>query len=162
MAQPQLEKVYDPNRVEDKWYQHWLDQNYFHVEPDPQKEPYTVVIPPPNITGMLTMGHVLNNTIQDILIRKARMEGKQACWIPGTDHASIATETKVVDMLMDQGIKKDSLSRKEFVDHAWQWKEKYGDMIIQQLKKLGCSCDWERERFTMDDGYTRAVLEALV
>ena len=162
MAQPQLEKVYDPNRVEDKWYQHWLDQNYFHVEPDPQKEPYTVVIPPPNITGMLTMGHVLNNTIQDILIRKARMEGKQACWIPGTDHASIATETKVVDMLMDQGIKKDSLSRKEFVDHAWQWKEKYGDMIIQQLKKLGCSCDWERERFTMDDGYTRAVMEAFV
>ena len=126
MAQPQLEKVYDPNWVEDKWYQHWLDQNYFHVEPDPQKEPYTVVIPPPNITGMLTMGHVLNNTIQDILIRKARMEGKQACWIPGTDHASIATETKVVDMLMDQGIKKDSLSRKEFVDHAWQWKDKYG------------------------------------
>ena len=162
MAQPQLEKVYDPNRVEDKWYQHWLDQNYFHVEPDPQKKPYTVVIPPPNITGMLTMGHVLNNTIQDILIRKARMEGKQACWIPGTDHASIATETKVVDMLMDQGIKKDTLSRKEFVDHAWQWKEKYGDMIIQQLKKLGCSCDWERERFTMDDGYTRAVMEAFV
>lgn len=162
MAQPQLEKVYDPNRVEDKWYLHWLDQNYFHVEPDPQKKPYTVVIPPPNITGMLTMGHVLNNTIQDILIRKARMEGKQACWIPGTDHASIATETKVVEMLMDQGIKKDSLSRKEFVDHAWEWKEKYGDMIIQQLKKLGCSCDWERERFTMDDGYTRAVIEAFV
>jgi len=162
MAQPQLEKVYDPSRVEDKWYQHWLDQNYFHVEPDPQKKPYTVVIPPPNVTGMLTMGHVLNNTIQDILIRKARMEGKQACWIPGTDHASIATETKVVDMLMNQGIKKDSLSRKEFVDHAWQWKEKYGDMIIQQLKKLGCSCDWERERFTMDDGYTHAVMEAFV
>jgi len=162
MAQPQLEKVYDPNRVEDKWYQHWLDQNYFHVEPDPQKIPYTVVIPPPNITGMLTMGHVLNNTIQDILIRKARMEGKQACWIPGTDHASIATEKKVVDMLMDQGIKKDSLSRKEFVDQAWQWKEKYGDMIIQQLKKLGCSCDWERERFTMDDGYNRAVMQAFV
>ena len=162
MAQPQLEKVYDPNRVEDKWYQHWLDQNYFHVEPNPQKKPYTVVIPPPNITGMLTMGHVLNNTIQDILIRKARMQGKQACWIPGTDHASIATETKVVDMLMEQGIKKDSLSREEFIDHAWKWKEKYGGLIIQQLKKLGCSCDWERERFTMDDGYTRAVLEAFV
>ncbi|SVB06691.1 uncharacterized protein METZ01_LOCUS159545, partial [marine metagenome] len=162
MAQPQLEKVYDPNRVEDKWYQHWLDQNYFHVEPNPQKKPYTVVIPPPNITGMLTMGHVLNNTIQDILIRKARMQGKQACWIPGTDHASIATETKVVDMLMDQGIKKDSLSREQFLDHAWKWKEKYGGLIIQQLKKLGCSCDWERERFTMDDGYTRAVLEAFV
>ena len=109
MAQPQLEKVYDPNRVEDKWYQHWLDQNYFHVEPNTQKKPYTVVIPPPNVTGMLTMGHVLNNTIQDILIRKARMQGKQACWIPGTDHASIATETKVVNMLMDKGIKKDSL-----------------------------------------------------
>ncbi len=162
MAQPQLEKVYDPNRVEDKWYQHWLDQNYFHVEPNPQKKPYTVVIPPPNITGMLTMGHVLNNTIQDILIRKARMQGKQACWIPGTDHASIATETKVVDMLMDQGIKKDSLSREQFLDHAWKWKEKYGGLIIQQLKKLGCSCDWERERFTMDDGYSRAVLEAFV
>ena len=114
MAQPQLEKVYDPNRVEDKWYQHWLDQNYFHVEPNTQKKPYTVVIPPPNVTGMLTMGHVLNNTIQDILIRKARMQGKQACWIPGTDHASIATETKVVEMIMDQGIKKDSLSRVEF------------------------------------------------
>ena len=162
MAQPQLEKVYDPNRVEDKWYQHWLDQNYFHVEPNPQKKPYTVVIPPPNITGMLTMGHVLNNTIQDILIRKARMQGKQACWIPGTDHASIATETKVVDMLMDQGIKKDSLSREQFLDHAWKWKEKYGGLIIKQLKKLGCSCDWEREKFTMDDGYTRAVLEAFV
>ena len=115
MSQTQLEKVYDPNRVEDKWYRHWLDQKYFHVEPDSKKIPYTVVIPPPNITGMLTMGHVLNNTIQDILIRKARMEGKQACWIPGTDHASIATETKVVDLLMDQGIEKDSLSRKEFL-----------------------------------------------
>ena len=139
-----------------------MDNNYFHSKPDSNKEPYTIVIPPPNVTGMLTMGHVLNNTIQDILIRKARMEGKEACWIPGTDHASIATETKVVQMLEDKGIKKESLSRDEFLKYSWEWKEKYGGIIIQQLKRLGCSCDWGRERFTMDDNYNNAVLEAFV
>ncbi len=158
----QLEKVYNPAKIEDKWYQHWLDNNYFHAEVNPDKTPYTIVIPPPNVTGMLTMGHVLNNTIQDILIRKARMEGKEACWIPGTDHASIATEGKVVKMLKEQGIDKSTLTRAEFLEHAWKWKEEYGGIIIQQLKKLGCSCDWERERFTMDAGYSRAVLAAFV
>ena len=158
----QLEKVYTPSAIEDKWYQHWLDNGYFHAEVNPDKEPYTIVIPPPNVTGMLTMGHVLNNTIQDILIRKARMAGKEACWIPGTDHASIATEGQVVKMLKEQGIDKNSLTREEFLEHAWEWKEKYGGIIIKQLKKLGCSCDWERERFTMDEGYSKAVLSAFV
>jgi len=158
----QLDKVYSPAAIEDKWYQYWLDKDYFHAELNSDKQPYTIVIPPPNVTGMLTMGHVLNNTIQDILIRKARMEGKEACWIPGTDHASIATEGKVVQMLKESGIEKNSLSREEFLDHAWEWKEKYGGIIFQQLKKLGCSCDWERERFTMDEGYSKAVLSAFV
>ncbi|NOZ04020.1 MAG: valine--tRNA ligase [FCB group bacterium] len=157
-----LGKVYDPTEIEDRWYDYWLKKNYFHAEADTGKVPYTIVIPPPNVTGMLTMGHVLNNTIQDILIRKARMEGKEACWIPGTDHASIATEAKVVKMLAEKGIRKEDLSRNEFLKHAWAWKEKYGGIIINQLKKLGCSCDWERERFTMDEGYSRAVLEAFV
>ena len=150
MSTSQLDKVYNSINIEDKWYQYWMENNYFHSNPDPDKEPYTIVIPPPNVTGILTMGHVLNNTIQDILIRKARMEGKEACWIPGTDHASIATETKVVEMLEDKGIKKESLSRDEFLKYSWEWKEKYGGIIIQQLKRLGCSCDWDRERFTMD------------
>ena len=162
MSAPALEKIYNPIKVEARWYQYWLDKNYFHADTASDKEPYTIVIPPPNVTGMLTMGHVLNNTIQDILIRKARMEGKEACWIPGTDHASIATEAKVVKMLEEQGINKNDLSREEFLGYAWQWKEKYGGIIIQQLKKLGCSCDWERERFTMDEGYSRAVLTAFV
>ena len=162
MSTSKLDKVYNPVSIEDKWYKYWLDNNYFYSKPDSNKEPYTIVIPPPNVTGMLTMGHVLNNTIQDILIRKARMEGKEACWIPGTDHASIATETKVVQMLEDKGIKKESLSRDEFLKYSWEWKEKYGGIIIQQLKRLGCSCDWGRERFTMDDNYNNAVLEAFV
>ena len=157
-----MDKVFKPAEVEDYWYQIWGKKNYFHGEPNPQKTPFTIVIPPPNVTGMLTMGHVLNNTIQDILIRKARMEGKEVCWIPGTDHASIATEGKVVEMLKEQGVDKHSLSRDEFLKHAWGWKGKYGGIIIQQLKKLGCSCDWERERFTMDGGYTKAVLSAFV
>lgn len=161
MTKP-LEKVYDPRQVEDRWYRHWLDKQYFHSTPDPEKKPYTILIPPPNVTGMLTMGHVLNNTMQDILIRKARMEVREACWIPGTDHASIATEAKVVKMLQDKGIDKHRLSRDEFLKHAWEWKTKFGGIIIQQLKKLGCSCDWERERFTMDEGYSRAVLAAFV
>ena len=162
MSTSKLDKVYNPVNIEEKWYQYWLENNYFKSKPDPNKEPYTIVIPPPNVTGMLTMGHVLNNTIQDILIRKARMEGKEACWIPGTDHASIATEAKVVQMLQDKGIKKESLSRDEFLKYSWEWKEKYGGIIIQQLKRLGCSCDWDRERFTMDDDYTNSVLEAFV
>ena len=157
-----LEKAYNPANVEDKWYDHWTEQGYFHADESSEKEPYTIVIPPPNVTGMLTVGHVLNNTIQDILIRKARMEGKEACWVPGTDHASIATESKVVAMLQEKGIKKSDLSREEFLEYAWQWKEKYGGIIIRQLKKLGASCDWERERFTMDDAYTKAVLSAFV
>ena len=157
-----MDKVFKPAEVEDYWYQIWGKKNYFHGEPNPQKTPFTIVIPPPNVTGMLTMGHVLNNTIQDILVRKARMEGKEVCWIPGTDHASIATEGKVVEMLKEQGVDKHSLSRDEFLKHAWGWKRKYGGIIIQQLKKLGCSCDWERERFTMDEGYTKAVLSAFV
>ena len=157
-----MDKVFKPAEVEDHWYQSWEEKNYFHSKPDPRKTPFTIVIPPPNVTGMLTMVHVLNHTIQDILIRKARMEGKEVCWIPGTDHASIATEGKVVEMLKEQGIDKRSLSRDEFLKHAWEWKEKYGGIIIQQLKKLGCSCDWERERFTMDTGYTKSVLSAFV
>lgn len=162
MSTSQIDKTYNWDKLEDHWYQYWLKNGYFKGDPDSDKEPYSIVIPPPNVTGMLTMGHVLNNTIQDVLIRKARMEGKNACWIPGTDHASIATESKVVKMLEEQGISKDSLSRDEFMTHAWAWKEKYGGIIINQLKKLGCSCDWDRERFTMDEGYSRAVSEAFV
>ena len=162
MSEMLLENKYNSSLVEDKWYSHWLEKKYFHADSNSKKEPYTIVIPPPNVTGMLTMGHVLNNTIQDILIRKARMEGKEACWIPGTDHASIATETKVIKMLEEKGINKNDLSREEFLEHAWEWKEKYGGIIINQLKKLGCSCDWERERFTMDEGYSNAVLESFV
>ena len=162
MSQTLLDNKYNSSKVENRWYKHWLEKNYFHADAESKKEPYTIVIPPPNVTGMLTMGHVLNNTIQDILIRKARMEGKEACWIPGTDHASIATETKVIKMLEEKGINKNDLSREEFLEYAWEWKEKYGGIIINQLKKLGCSCDWERERFTMDEGYSKAVLESFV
>ena len=162
MSKTKLDKSYNWDKLEDHWYQHWLANGYFKGDSTSNKEPYSIVIPPPNVTGMLTMGHVLNNTIQDILIRKARMEGKNVCWIPGTDHASIATETKVVSMLESEGIDVETLSREEFLSHAWQWKEKYGGIIINQLKKLGCSCDWDRERFTMDEGYTKAVLEAFV
>ena len=162
MSTPQLDKTYNWDKLEDHWYQHWLDHGYFHGDDESSKKSYSIVIPPPNVTGMLTMGHVLNNTIQDILIRKARMDGKNACWIPGTDHASIATETKVVEMLESKGVSKDSITRDEFIAHAWDWKEKYGGIIINQLKKLGCSCDWRRERFTMDEGYSRAVSSAFV
>ncbi|MCF6238997.1 MAG: class I tRNA ligase family protein, partial [Candidatus Marinimicrobia bacterium] len=158
----ELSKRYDASLIEDKWYQYWLDKNYFHSEPDPEKEPYTIVIPPPNVTGILTLGHVLNNTMQDILIRWRRMQGREACWIPGTDHASIATETKVVNMLREQGITKHAIGRDEFLNHALEWKDKYGGIIIDQLKKLGASCDWERERFTMDDDYYQAVLHSFV
>lgn len=153
---------YDPTKVEDKWYQYWLDRNFFHATPKTGKESYTIVIPPPNVTGVLHMGHMLNNTIQDVLIRKARMEGKEACWVPGTDHASIATEAKVVKMLREKGIKKSDLSREEFLKYAWEWKEKYGGIILQQLKKLGASCDWDRTAFTMDPGYHDAVIKQFV
>ncbi len=157
-----IPKAYDPSSVEDKWYKYWLDNKIFHSEIDETKEPYVIPIPPPNITGMLTMGHILNNTIQDILIRTKRMQGYNACWVPGTDHASIATETKVTKFLEEQGISKYEIGRDEFLKHCWKWKEQYGGIIIQQLKKLGVSCDWERERFTMDDDYYREVIKAFV
>ncbi len=157
-----LSTKYDPVAVEEKWYQYWMDKNFFHSTPNPDKEPYTIVIPPPNVTGVLHMGHMLNNTIQDVLIRKARMEGKEACWVPGTDHASIATEAKVVAMLKEQGIEKTDISREEFLNHAWEWREKYGGIILQQLKKLGASCDWERTRFTMEDSLSRSVIDVFV
>ena len=157
----ELSKNYIPNEVEANWYEHWLTKGYFNSVPD-QREPYTIVIPPPNVTGVLHMGHCLNNTIQDILIRYARMHGKNACWVPGTDHASIATEAKVVGMLRERGITKSSLSRDEFLTYAWEWKEKYGGIILQQLKKLGCSLDWNRTSFTMDADYYQSVLKVFV
>lgn len=152
-----ISKTYNPAESEEKWYQYWETNGFFKSTPD-DREPYTIVIPPPNVTGMLHMGHMLNNTIQDILIRRKRMEGYNACWVPGTDHASIATEAKVVQLLRKQGIKKSDISREEFLAHAYEWKEKYGGIILQQLRKLGCSCDWDRTRFTMDDDYYRAVI----
>jgi len=155
-----IPKAYNPNEVEDKWFKYWEDHKLYHSEVDETKEPYTVVIPPPNVTGMLTLGHVLNNTIQDVFVRYKRMLGYNACWVPGTDHASIATETKVVNFLKEKGIDKHSLTRDEFLKHCWDWTEKYGGIIIKQLKKLGVSCDWERERFTMDDHYYKKVIEA--
>ncbi|QPH39669.1 valine--tRNA ligase [Pedobacter endophyticus] len=152
---------YNPAETEDKWYSYWLSKKFFHSEPD-EREPYTIVIPPPNVTGVLHMGHMLNNTIQDVLIRKARMEGKNACWVPGTDHASIATEAKVVAMLKEQGINKKDLSREEFLKYAWEWKEKYGGIILEQLKKLGASCDWDRTRFTMEEDLSEAVIDSFI
>ena len=152
---------YNSSQIERKWYEYWLKNNYFHSTPD-DREPYTIVIPPPNITGILHMGHMLNNTIQDILIRKARLDGKNACWVPGTDHASIATEAKVVESLKKQGIDKNDLDRDAFLKHAWNWKENYGGIILDQLKKLGCSCDWERTRFTMDDSMSKSVISTFI
>lgn len=152
---------YNPNETESRWYQHWIEKNYFHSEPD-SREPFTILMPPPNVTGVLHMGHMLNITIQDILIRKARLEGKNACWVPGTDHASIATEAKVVGRLREKGIKKSDLTREEFLEHAFQWKEEFGGMILNQLKMLGASCDWERTYFTMDDWYTKSVIKVFV
>jgi valyl-tRNA synthetase len=157
-----LSTKYNPSAVEDKWYGYWLSQRFFHSEPDPQKEPFCIVIPPPNVTGVLHMGHMLNNTIQDVLVRRARMHGKEACWVPGTDHASIATEAKVVAMLRERGIKKSDLSREEFLKYAWEWKEKYGGIILEQLKKLGASCDWDRTKFTMDPDYYDAVIDVFI
>lgn len=157
-----LSPRYNPQETEDKWYQHWMDANYFHSEPD-DREPFTIVIPPPNVTGVLHMGHMLNNTIQDILIRKARLEGKNACWVPGTDHASIATEAKVVRWLREEkSLRKADLTREQFMDYAYQWKEKYGGIILQQLRKLGASCDWQRTAFTMDPVYYTDVIRVFV
>ncbi len=157
-----LSARYTPSEIEDQWYQHWLDKGYFYSTPD-DREPFSVVIPPPNVTGVLHMGHVLNNTIQDVLVRKARMEGKNACWVPGTDHASIATEAKVVRWLRDEKkLKKSDLTRDEFMQYAWQWTEKYGGIILHQLKKLGASCDWQRTAFTMDESRSEAVYKVFV
>ena len=152
---------YSPQDIEQKWYRHWMEKNYFHSEPD-EREPYSIVIPPPNVTGVLHMGHMLNNTIQDIMIRKARLEGKNACWVPGTDHASIATEAKVVGMLRERGIKKSEIGREEFLKYAFEWKDLYGGIILDQLKRLGASCDWERTRFTMEESMSRAVIRVFI
>ncbi len=157
----ELSTKYSPQEIEDKWYKYWLENDYFSSKPN-EKTPYTIVIPPPNVTGVLHMGHMLNNTIQDVLIRKARMSGFNACWVPGTDHASIATEAKVVKLLESQGIKKSDITREEFLTHAWAWKDKYGGIILEQLKKLGASCDWNRTRFTMEDSLYNAVVDVFV
>ena len=154
----ELASKYDPQVVESKWYQYWLDNKLFSSKPD-GREPYTVVIPPPNVTGVLHMGHMLNNTIQDILVRRARMEGKNACWVPGTDHASIATEAKVVNKLAQEGIKKTDLTREQFLEHAWDWTHEHGGIILKQLRRLGCSCDWDRTAFTMDDTRSKSVIK---
>jgi valyl-tRNA synthetase len=160
--QIEIPKAYDPSVVEDKWYKYWQDNKVFHSEIDESKEPYVIPIPPPNVTGMLTMGHILNNTLQDIFIRTKRMQGYNTCWVPGTDHASIATETKVTNFLSEQGINKYEIGREEFLKHCWEWTKEYGGIINQQLKKLGISCDWDRERFTMDDDYYHEVIKAFV
>ncbi|SDZ77287.1 valyl-tRNA synthetase [Porphyromonadaceae bacterium NLAE-zl-C104] len=154
----EIASKYNPAEVEEKWYKYWMDNKLFHSEPD-SREPYTIVIPPPNVTGVLHMGHMLNNTIQDVLVRRARMQGKNACWVPGTDHASIATEAKVVNRLAAQGIKKNELSREEFLKHAWDWTHEHGGIILEQLKKLGASCDWDRTAFTMDETRSESVLK---
>jgi valyl-tRNA synthetase len=157
-----LSTKYNPLEVEDKWYKDWMDKGYFKSSPNPDKEPYTIVIPPPNVTGVLHMGHMLNNTLQDVLIRRARMQGKEALWVPGTDHASIATEAKVVAMLKERGIEKRDITREEFLGYAMEWKEKYGGIILEQLKKLGASCDWDRTKFTMDEDLSKSVIKVFV
>jgi valyl-tRNA synthetase len=157
-----IAKTYNPGDAERKWYQYWMEKKFFRSVVDKTKTPYTIVIPPPNVTGVLHMGHMLNNTIQDVLIRRARMMGFNACWVPGTDHASIATEAKVVKLLADKGIKKTDLSREDFLKHAWEWKDKYGGIILEQLKKLGASCDWDRTRFTMEEGLSEAVIDVFI
>lgn len=159
--QMEIPKTFDPKSAEERWYKWWMENGFFRSIPD-DREPYTVVIPPPNVTGVLHMGHMLNNTIQDVLVRRARMQGKNACWVPGTDHASIATEAKVVALLKEQGINKRDLSREEFLKHAWAWKEKYGGIILEQLKKLGASCDWDRTRFTMEEELSESVIDVFI
>ena len=156
-----IPKTYNPRETEDKWYKYWLERKFFRSTPD-EREPYTIVIPPPNVTGVLHMGHMLNNTIQDVLIRRARMQGKNACWVPGTDHASIATEAKVVALLKERGIEKKDVSREEFLNYAYEWKDKYGGIILKQLEKLGASCDWDRTRFTMEEELSEAVIDTFI
>ncbi|HPZ05689.1 MAG TPA: valine--tRNA ligase, partial [Clostridiales bacterium] len=158
----ELAKKYDPSQVEDRLYNEWMEKKYFHAVPDSSKTPYTIVIPPPNITGQLHMGHALDNTLQDILIRWKRMQGYCALWLPGTDHASIATEARIVETMAKEGLKKEDIGREKFLERAWEWKRVYGGRIVEQLKKLGSSCDWDRERFTMDEGLSKAVLEVFV
>ena len=157
----EISAKYNPEGIEQRWYNEWIEQKIFSSIPD-ERPSYTIVMPPPNVTGILHMGHMLNNTIQDILVRRSRMLGYNACWVPGTDHASIATENKVVEQLLDKGISKESLTREEFLDHAFDWKEKYGNIILDQLKKLGCSCDWERTRFTMEPDLSEAVIDSFI
>ena len=158
----ELAKTYDPKGLEERLYKKWMDNGYFHAKVNPDKKPFTIVMPPPNVTGQLHMGHALDETMQDILIRFKRMEGYEALWQPGTDHAAIATEVKVIEKLKKEGIDKNEIGREEFLKHAWAWKEEYGGKIINQLKKLGASADWERERFTMDEGCSRAVQEVFI
>src|SRR5690606_4276279 len=157
----ELSKRYSPADVESRWYRHWKDSGYFTSQPD-ERESFSIVIPPPNVTGQLHMGHILNNTIQDVLVRRARQEGKNAVWVPGTDHASIATEAKVVAMLREKGIRKSDLTRDEFLKYAWEWTDKYGGIILHQLEKLGASCDWSRTAFTLDEVRSQAVINAFV
>ncbi|HMC01325.1 MAG TPA: class I tRNA ligase family protein, partial [Flavobacteriaceae bacterium] len=157
----QIPSKYDASQVEGKWYDYWMKHDYFHSQPD-NREPYTIVIPPPNVTGVLHMGHMLNNTIQDVLVRRARLLGKNACWVPGTDHASIATEAKVVDKLKKEGIDKADISRDEFIEYAWEWTHKHGGIILEQLKKLGASCDWKRTKFTLDDDLSESVIDVFI
>src|SRR6201988_1480094 len=152
---------YQPKAAEDKWYSYWMEHKFFRSVPD-EREPYTIVIPPPNVTGVLHMGHMLNNTIQDVLIRRARMKGKNACWVPGTDHASIATEAKVVAMLKERGINKTDIGREKFMEYAWEWRHKYGGIILEQLKKLGASCDWDRTRFIMQEDMSESVIDVFI
>jgi valyl-tRNA synthetase len=159
----EIPKTYEPSTVEAKWYQHWMDQQLFVADPDSKKPPYSIVIPPPNVTGILHMGHVLNNTIQDILARKARMEGKEVLWLPGTDHAGIATQVVVERKLKkEEKIDRRQLGRDKFLERVWEWKNKHGGIIIEQLKRLGASCDWSRERFTMDSAYSKAVTDTFI
>ena len=162
MNRNDIPKNYEPKDVEDRLYQFWLDKDYFHAEVDREKEPYTIVMPPPNITGQLHMGHALDNTLQDALIRFKRMQGYSALWLPGTDHASIATEVKIVERLSKEGLSKESLGRDKFLERAWEWKNEYGGRIVEQLKKIGSSCDWKRESFTMDEKLSKAVTEVFV
>jgi valyl-tRNA synthetase len=162
MSNKEINKVYDPKKVENELYNKWMEKDYFHAVIDPEKEPFTIVIPPPNITGQLHMGHALDNTMQDILIRMKRMQGYCTLWLPGTDHASIATEAKIVEKMASEGITKDDIGRDAFLERAWEWKAQYGGRIVEQLKKLGSSCDWKRERFTMDEGLSEAVKEVFV
>jgi len=157
----EIPSKYEPSNAENRWYDYWMKYDYFHSTPD-ERQPYTIVIPPPNVTGVLHMGHMLNNTLQDVLTRRARLMGKNACWVPGTDHASIATEAKVVAKLKEQGISKNDISREEFLEHAWEWKKEYGGVILEQLKKLGCSCDWDRTAFTMDDNMSESVIKVFI